>query len=265
VGRWPNLRRTGGTRCQGGVTREHERARSTAGVRAVGGGHRRARHGKFLDLDWRGLHRHAPVPGRLVRWHDSRPRAPKPTGKGPIALRVHLDRGGAGFDLTGRDQKRLAVYVLTIRRRCPVCPARPDALDLTPPAWPTLAGARGGSELIGDQSVLAGVGNAYSDEICTSPASVRRRRPPRDAKLDALHTAPQVLADAVTRYGEPGRDNPARLKAKASGAMHARTSCLPAAGHVREGLATVCPVCPTVQTVQPLADRRLSDWFDKPA
>src|SRR3712207_3843927 len=73
-----------------------------------------ARHGKFLGLDVSGLHLvvHLARAGWL-QWRESLPSAPPRMGKGPVALRVHLD-DGSGFDLTEAGTKKgLAVYVTT--------------------------------------------------------------------------------------------------------------------------------------------------------
>ena len=231
-----------------------------------------ARHGKFLDLDCDGLHlvTHLSRAGWL-RWHDSASTVPpKPTGKGPIALRVHLDEvGGPGFDLTeAGTQKRLAVYVATDPAQVPgIARLGPDALSLTRDDLAKLLAGRTEriKNLIVDQAVLAGVGNAYSDEILhvakLSPYAVAGRLD--DAKLDALHTAlHQVLADAVTR--SVGQDA-ARLKGeKRSGLrVHARTGlpCPVCGDTVREVSFAdrSFQYCPTCQTGgKPLADRRLS-------
>jgi formamidopyrimidine-DNA glycosylase len=231
-----------------------------------------ARHGKFLDLRVDGMHliTHLSRAGWL-RWHDKAGTAPpKPTGKGPIALRVHLDTpGGPGFDLTeAGTQKRLAVYVVTDPAQVPgIARLGPDALSLTRDDLATLLAKRTEriKNLITDQSVLAGVGNAYSDEILhvakLSPYAVAGRLD--DAKLDALHAAlHQVLADAVARsVGQQA----AKLKGEKRSGLRV---------HARSGLP--CPVCgdtvrevsfadrsfqycPTCQTGgKPLADRRLS-------
>ena len=90
-----------------------------------------ARHGKFLDLDVDGLHlvTHLSRAGWL-HWREALPAAPPKPGRGPIALRVHLDTG-AGFDLTeAGTQKRLAVYVVRDPLDVPGHrPARPRAAD----------------------------------------------------------------------------------------------------------------------------------------
>jgi formamidopyrimidine-DNA glycosylase len=231
-----------------------------------------ARHGKFLDLDCAGLHLviHLSRAGWL-RWHDSAsPTPPRPSGKGPIALRVHLDApGGPGFDLTeAGTQKRLAVYVVTDPAQVPgVARLGPDALSLTRSRLDELLDGRGEriKSLITDQSVLAGIGNAYSDEILhvarLSPYAVAGRldQPKRDALFTAVHT---VLADAVER--SVGQDA-ARLKGeKRSGLrVHARTGLpCPVCGDTIREVSFAdrsFQYCPTCQTGgKPLADRRLS-------
>ncbi|GAA5144359.1 Fpg/Nei family DNA glycosylase [Pseudonocardia eucalypti] len=232
-----------------------------------------ARYGKFLAMECDGLHlvTHLSRAGWL-RWHDTASTVPpKPTGKGPIALRVHLGTpGGPGFDLTeAGTQKRLAVYV--VRDPATEVPGiaklGPDALALTREGLAELL--RGRNEriknLITDQSVLAGVGNAYSDEILhvakLSPYAVAGRLD--DAKLDALHAATQqVLTDAVDR--SVGQEA-AKLKGeKRSGLrVHARTGlpCPVCGDTVREVSFAdrSFQYCPTCQTGgKPLADRRLS-------
>jgi formamidopyrimidine-DNA glycosylase len=231
-----------------------------------------ARHGKFLDVECEGLHliTHLSRAGWL-RWHDTASVAPpKPTGKGPIALRVHLDAvGGPGFDLTeAGTQKRLAVYVVKDPAEVPgIGRLGPDALRLTRDDLAAILEGRTEriKNLITDQSVIAGVGNAYSDEILhvakLSPYAVAGRLD--EAKLDSLHEALHTtLSDAVTR--SVGQDA-ARLKGEKRSGMrvHARTGlpCPVCADTVREVSFAdrSFQYCPTCQTGgRPLADRRLS-------
>src|SRR3954466_6568137 len=134
------------------------------------------RHGKFLDLDVSGLHliTHLSRAGWL-QWRESLPPAPpRPGGKGPIAVRLHLVPelpGGpvAGFDLTeAGTQKRLAVYLVRDPLEVPgIARLGPDAMRGDLDAFAALlahqrAKIRG---VLTSQSVLAGIGNAYSDEI----------------------------------------------------------------------------------------------------
>jgi formamidopyrimidine-DNA glycosylase len=97
-------------------------------------------------------------------------------GKGPLALRLAFvsDEGEpvGGFDVTeAGTQKRLAVHVVRDPMSIPaVARLGPDALsdDLTPEALTAILAAAGRAQIKGvlrDQSVIAGIGNAYSDEI----------------------------------------------------------------------------------------------------
>ena len=229
------------------------------------------RHGKFLDIDCDGLHliTHLSRAGWL-RWHGSANTVPPKPGKGPLELRVHLDApGGPGFDLTeAGTQKRLAVYLVHDPSEVPgIVRLGPDALSLTRDDFAALLAGRGEriKTVLTDQTVLAGVGNAYSDEILhvakISPYATAGRLD--DMSLDALHTAlVEVLNGAVQRC--VGLDA-ARLKGeKRSGLrVHARTGlpCPVCADTVREVsfASKSFQYCPTCQTGgKPLADRRLS-------
>src|SRR3954471_20382273 len=134
-----------------------------------------ARHGKFLDLSTAGsepsphLIFHLAKAGWL-RWYDQLPATVIRPGKTPIALRVALS-DGSGFDLTEAGTKKsLAVYVVREPSEVPgVARLGPDPLD---PSFTrdTLAGLLAGRRtqikgVLRDQMVIAGVGNAYSDEI----------------------------------------------------------------------------------------------------
>ncbi|MDQ4093640.1 MAG: Fpg/Nei family DNA glycosylase, partial [Actinomycetota bacterium] len=228
-----------------------------------------SRHGKFLALhtDGPALVTHLARAGWL-RWSDSLvPTAPRP-GKGPIALRVHLSPG-SGFDLTeAGTQKRLAVYVVDeVADVSGIARLGPDALALS---RDELAEAlRGRTERLKtaliDQALIAGIGNAYSDEVLhaarLSPYATAGRL--SDDALDRLHEALQrVLHDAVQR--SVGQDA-ARLKGekRAGLAVHARAGlpCPVCGDTVREVSFAdrAFQYCPSCQTGgKPLADRRLS-------
>ncbi len=229
------------------------------------------RHGKFLDIGLDGLHLvvHLSRAGWL-RWHDQASATPPKPGKGPLELRVHLEQvGGPGFDLTeAGTQKRLAAYVVTDPAHVAgVAKLGPDALEVTRDRLAELLAGRGVrlKTLLGDQQVIAGIGNAYSDEIL----HVARLSPFASAgKLDAeaidrLHAAMvEVLSGAVARA--VGQDA-ARLKGeKRSGLrVHARTGlpCPVCGDMVREVSFAersfqYCATCQTGGRV--LADRRLS-------
>lgn len=233
-----------------------------------------ARRGKFLDLDVGGLHLviHLARAGWL-RWREELPAAPPKPGKGPLALRVHLDGGSAttGFDLTEQGTKKgLAVYVVRDPAEVPgIARLGPEPLD---PAFTVdllatlLAGSRQQIKgLLRDQSVVAGIGNAYSDDILhaarMSPFKPAGSLTPDD--IAVLWQAIQdVLRDAVARSRGL---QPADLKAekKAGMRVHGRTGlpCPVCGDTVREVSFAdrALQYCPTCQTGgKPLADRRLS-------
>ena len=230
------------------------------------------RFGKYLDLDCDGLHlvTHLARAGWL-RWADTMSAAPPKPGKGPLALRVHLGPPGEGpgFDLTEAGTKKgLAVWVvedpMSIEQ---VATLGPDALALTRDEFGELLAGRGErlKTALTGQRVLAGIGNAYSDEIMhvakLSPYATAGRLD--DDALDRLYAAMrEVLLGAVDRsVGQSA----ARLKGeKRSGLrVHARTGlpCPVCGDAVREVSFAdkAFQYCPTCQTGgKPLADRRLS-------
>ncbi|EWM14772.1 Fpg/Nei family DNA glycosylase [Kutzneria sp. 744] len=230
------------------------------------------RHGKHLDLDCDGLHLivHLARAGWL-RWANTLSAAPPKPGKGPLALRVHLGPPGQGpgFDLTEAGTKKgLAVWIVKDPAEVPsIARLGPDALSLDRDTLAALL--KGRTErlktALTDQTLLAGVGNAYSDEIMhTAQLSPYATAGKLDANaLDRLHAAlHSVLTDAVTRSVGQGS---ATLKGeKRSGLrVHARTGlpCPVCGDTVREvSFADKSfQYCPTCQTGgKPLADRRLS-------
>jgi formamidopyrimidine-DNA glycosylase len=230
------------------------------------------RWGKYLGLEAGGLSliAHLSRAGWL-RWSDKLAAAPLRPGKGPIALRVHLGTPGEapGFDLTeAGTQKRLAVWLVDDPQLVPgIAALGPDALDLSPEDLVgVLAGNTGRIKtVITDQKVIAGIGNAYSDEILhvakISPFATAGKL--SREQLTALHDSMiSVLTDAVGRSVGQGA---ATLKGeKRSGLrVHARTGlpCPVCGDTVREVSFAdksfqYCPTCQTGGKV--LADRRMS-------
>lgn len=229
------------------------------------------RRGKFLLLHaeplWLVLHL---ARGGWIRWSEQLPPSPAKPGKGTLALRVRLG-GGAGFDVTeAGTEKRLAAYVVrAVEDVAGVAQLGPDPLDpaFGPEALQTALAGHGGQlkAVLTTQSVVAGVGNAYSDEALhaarLSPFKAAAKL--SDEEAGRLHAAlVKVLRDAVARSaGLPA----AGLKAeKRSGLrVHGRTGqpCPVCGDTVREvSFATKSlQYCPTCQTGgKPLADRRLS-------
>jgi formamidopyrimidine-DNA glycosylase len=227
------------------------------------------RHGKFLDLDIDGLHlvTHLARAGWL-HYREKLPDTPLKPGKGPIALRLHLD-DESGFDLTEAGTKKgLAVYVVRDPVEVPgIARLGPDILSLTADELGALLAGRR-TQLKGaltDQSLSCGVGNAYSDEILfvarLSPFAIAAKLD--QSEVERLYDAiQQVLHDAVNRSVGQGS---ATLKGeKRSGLrVHARTGlpCAVCGDTVREVSFAdkSLQYCATCQTGgKPLADRRMS-------
>lgn len=131
-----------------------------------------ARHGKFIDVSAQGVHLvvHLARAG-WITWHDSAPRVPARPGKSGLALRIVLD-DGSGFSVTeAGTQKHLAVYVVEDPGEVPgIAALGPDPLaeDFTVDDLRAILRRAGRAQLKGvlrDQKILAGIGNAYSDEI----------------------------------------------------------------------------------------------------
>jgi len=230
------------------------------------------RHGKFLDLDVSGLHLviHLARAGWL-HWKDKLPPAPPRPAKGPLGLRVHLD-DGSGFDLTeAGTQKRLAVYVVREPTEVPgIGRLGVDPLDpaFTAEELGRLLREGGRSQVKGvltDQSVVAGIGNAYSDEVL----HVAKLSPFKPAssltggEVERLHRAiTATLTEAVSRArglaaGELKAEKKVGLR------VHGRAgSPCPVCGDTVREVSFAdksLQYCPTCQTGgKPLADRRLS-------
>ncbi|MGH3623808.1 MAG: DNA-formamidopyrimidine glycosylase family protein [Sciscionella sp.] len=230
------------------------------------------RHGKHLDLDCDALHLviHLARAGWL-RWAETLSAAPPRPGKGPLALRAHLGPPGEGpgFDLTEAGTKKgLAVWVVHDPMDVPsVARLGPDAASVSRVELAELFTGRTErlKTALTDQTLLAGVGNAYSDEIMhaarLSPYATAGKL--SEVALDDLHAAmTSVLGDAVARsVGQRA----ALLKGekRAGLRVHARTGLpCPVCGDIVREVSfadKAFQYCPTCQTGgRPLADRRLS-------
>ncbi|MCX2931237.1 hypothetical protein ORI20_13185 [Mycobacterium sp. CVI_P3] len=143
----------------------------------------------------------------------------------------------------------------------------PDALEVGPDQLAEILAPHGGriKTVITDQKVIAGIGNAYSDEILhvakLSPFATANKL--SAAQLGALHDAIiSVLTDAVQR--SVGQQAATLKGEKRSGLrVHARTGlpCPVCGDTVREVSFAdksfqYCPTCQTGGKV--LADRRMS-------
>ncbi|PWJ61564.1 formamidopyrimidine-DNA glycosylase [Rathayibacter iranicus NCPPB 2253 = VKM Ac-1602] len=179
--------------------------------------HAVTRHGKFLDLAVGDAHvlLHLARAG-WVRWRPERPTVPVKPGRGPLAARLVLD-DGSGFDVTEAGTKKsLALSIVADPLDVPgVARLGPDPLDpaFTKEVFGAILATAGRAKLKGvlrDQSRIAGIGNAYSDEIL----HVARISPFKPAaltpeELERLYTALRyTLEEALARAEGPAKRAP---------------------------------------------------------
>ena len=228
------------------------------------------RHGKFLDISAQGVHLviHLARAGWL-RWREEQSTGLVRPGKGPIALRTVLD-DGSGFDLTeAGTQKKLAVYVVRDPAEVPgIARLGPDPFTLSLEEFSDILKREGRVQLKGvlrSQSVIAGIGNAYSDEIL-HVAKMSPFKPAANLSEDEL----KILYDAMRETLQDAVDRSAGLAVqdlkseKKSGLrVHGRKGqkC-PICGDIVREVSfadSSLQYCATCQTGgKPLADRRLS-------
>jgi formamidopyrimidine-DNA glycosylase len=230
-----------------------------------------ARHGKFIDIEAEGLHLvfHLARAGWL-RWSDALPATTIRPGKSPIALRCRLS-DGSGFDLTeAGTRRRLAAYIVSDPAQVPgITRLGPDpmAADFTAADFAAMLRGRRTQVkgLLKDQEFLAGVGNAYSDEVLhaagLSPFALASGLDEEQVKrlYAALRDTLAVAVNAAS--GKPAKE----LKdAKRAGMrVHGRTGqACPVCGDVVREVSfaeSSLQYCATCQTGgKPLADRRMS-------
>ena len=228
-----------------------------------------SRHGKFLDLDVSGLHLvvHLARAGWL-HWRNALPPAPPKPGKGPLAVRVHLENG-EGFDLTEQGtRKGLAVYVVRSPSEVPgIVRLGPDALEVDQEGFSRLMAGRSGQlkGALTDQTLISGIGNAYSDEILHAARLSPFKMADRMTGDEPIRLFEAMRATLTEALGRQVGQKAATLKGeKRSGlTVHARTGlpCPVCGDTVREVsfADTSLQYCPSCQTGgKPLADRRMS-------
>ncbi|MCB0911694.1 MAG: Fpg/Nei family DNA glycosylase [Propionibacteriaceae bacterium] len=230
------------------------------------------RRGKFVCLSVGGLWLVCHLArGGWLTWKDAMPAKPARPGRGPLALRVVFD-DDTGFELTEMGtQKRLAVYVVDTLDDVPgIVTLGPDPLadGFTPDVLDGILAKAGRAQLKGvlrDQRIIAGIGNAYSDEILHA-ARLSPFKPAsglsgveRETLYSAIRTE---LADAVARSAglaakELKGDKKLNLR------VHGRTGqpcdvCGTTIAEVSfaDSSLQYCPGCQTGG--KPLADRRMS-------
>ena len=230
------------------------------------------RHGKFLDLDADGVHLviHLARAG-WIRWSEQLPSGPAKPGKGPLALRVRLD-DGSGFDVTeAGTQKRLSVSVVLDPADVPgVARLGPDPLadGFDQAAFEEIVQAHPRQQLKGllrDQGLIAGVGNAYSDEVLHA-AQISPFKPAGNLTPSESQRVYGALRDVLTTAVDAARGLEAkelkdgkRMRMRVHG--RAGQECAVCGDKVREVsfADSSMQYCATCQTGgKPLADRRLS-------
>ena len=243
-----------------------------------------SRRGKFLDLVAVPPGADAVPPGGAVplhlvthlaragwlRWREELPEQPPRPGKGPLAFRLRF-ADGSGFDLTeAGTRKRLAVYLVTDLAAIPgVASLGPEPLDpqFTPEV---LAGILAGRRtqikgVLRDQKLIAGIGNAYSDEVlhAAKMSPFRLASTLSADEVAALHAViVGTLREAIGRADGLAASDLKKEK-KAGLRVHGRTgdACPVCGDTVREVsfADSALQYCPTCQTGgKPLADRRMS-------
>lgn len=214
--------------------------------------------------------------GGWVRWCDKLPATPvKPrlggSGKAATtALRVRFD-SGAGFDLTeAGTRKRLAVFVVRDPSDVPQIAelgVEPLSPSFTVAALTGLVADKNQQlkGLLRDQSRIAGIGNAYSDEVLHAArmSPFRLTGSLKPAEISKLHA---VIVDTLDNAVRAAAGKPAKELKDAKRAemrVHGRAGqpCPECGDTIREVSFAdrALQYCPTCQTGgKHLADRRLS-------
>lgn len=238
------------------------------------------RHGKFLDVVAGDLHlvMHLARAG-WVRWRDQAPQGTGRPGKGPIAARLVLGPSTNSGQVTGRDgfdvteagtKKSLAVYVVRDTADVPgIARLGPDPLEpgFTRDVLAGILAAQGRAQLKGvlrNQGTIAGIGNAYSDEILhVAKMSPYKPAAMPDADVDVLYAAIQDTLRAAIARADGLAASELKAEKKSNLRVHGRTGqpCPVCGDTIREVIFadSTFQYCPTCQTGgKPLADRVLS-------
>ena len=229
------------------------------------------RHGKFLDFTIGDLHlvMHLARAG-WIRWREGEPAPSKGLGRGPLAARLVLD-DGSGIDITEAGTKKsLAISVVRDPSDVPgIARLGPDPLAdaFTEEVFAAILTTAGRAQIKGvlrNQGVIAGIGNAYSDEILhAAKMSPFKPAAMSDDEVTRLFAAMQsTLREAIARADGLAASELKREK-KSGLQVHGRTGepCPVCGDTVRQVIFhdSTLQYCPTCQTGgKPLADRVLS-------
>ena len=229
------------------------------------------RHGKFLDLGIGDVHLvlHLARAG-WIRWREGEPPPRTKPSSGPLTARLVLD-DGSGFDVTEAGTKKsVAIWIVRSVEEIPqIVRLGPDPLDVsfTFDVFSAILASAGRTQIKGvlrDQSLIAGIGNAYSDEILhaahMSPYKPASMSPDEASELyDAVR---ETLRSAIGRSEGVAASNLKREK-KTAMRVHGRAGeeCPVCGDTVRQVIFAdrtleYCPSCQTGGKL--LADRVLS-------
>ena len=233
------------------------------------------RHGKFLDISTSGLHLvfHLARAG-WMRWRDELPAGPAPAQqqvrRWPCGSSSTTE---SGLDVTeAGTKKRLAMYVVRDPHDVPgIASLGPDPLDdaFTRDVSAEILQDAGRSQIKGvlrHQGTIAGIGNAYSDEILHA-AKMSPFKPASSLTADRAATAlrrhPRRARRRRRALPGPGRQRAqGREEVPSRRARPHRREVPGLRRHRARGVASPTrslQYCPTCQTGgKPLADRRLS-------
>ena len=235
-----------------------------------------SRQGKFLDITCStaaagALHViiHLARAG-WIRWRDGAPPPPSRLGGGPLAARLVLE-DGSGLDITEAGSKKsLALYIVTDPALVPgIARLGPDPLEpqFTEEVFAGILARSGRAQVksvLRNQSNIAGIGNAYSDEILhtakMSPFKPAAMTPDETARLYAA--VQSTLRGAISRTSGL-RASQLKREKKSGLQVHGRTggACPVCGDIIREVIFadSTLQYCPTCQTGgKRLADRVLS-------
>ena len=236
------------------------------------------RHGKFLDITASGTHlvMHLARAG-WVRWRDEVPSLPaKPNSKNPLAARIVIDDPDSdtqpGLDVTEAGTKKsLAIYVVRDPQDVPgIARLGPDPLDdaFTIDVLSQILQSEGRKQIKGvlrHQGTIAGIGNAYSDELLHA-ARMSPYKPANalaDDELQGLYDAIRGVLGAAVERSRGLHASELKGEKKTNLAVHGRAGekC-PVCGDVVREVSfadSSLQYCATCQTGgKPLADRRMS-------
>ncbi|MGA8987976.1 Fpg/Nei family DNA glycosylase [Aeromicrobium sp.] len=233
-----------------------------------------SRHGKFIDIDVDGIHVviHLAKAGWL-RWSDDLPDTRLKLGASNIAARIRLDRGDGptiGFDLTeAGTRKGLAMYVVRDPAEVQgVAALGPDPLGAGFELRPLLARRMQVKRLLRDQKIVAGVGNAYSDEILhaakLSPFAIAETL--TDAEIVRLEASVQDILRAAVQEARSKPVEDLKDDKRTRMQVHGRAgeACPVCGDAVLEVVYADSSLqyCPTCQTGgKPLKDRSTSKFL----